>query len=138
MRFPLVPAVDKRINAFLCDVDTYEHRRPPPLDLSKAPNLRSIKFLSEDESVEWVTATLQTTTPPNLQEITIRIRGIPGDPEEQIVQEWNTLDRLLAELWTSCSALPDIVHGRPLEKFMPRLFPELTGRRAVFEVSAYL
>ena len=82
-------------------------------DLSKATKLKHLKFMRRRTRsiLQWITMTLQTVKSENLQSITI----YPQDPgpetvEEEAYQEWQDLDRLLVQFWTSPSIRPRVVY----------------------------
>jgi hypothetical protein len=99
----------------------------PRLDLSKATKLKSLSFQCGAGTVRGITAALKTVRSKHLQQIVIHPYGTLVDPvEERILREWQDLDRLLAQFWTTHSIRPEIVYevrdGR-------RLLPELARRR---------
>ena len=107
-------------------------------DLSKATKLKQLKFRKKNRSsVQWITMTLQTVESRKLQSITICPQG-PG-PEtvvEEAYQEWQDLDHLLVQFWTSHSIRPRVRYvagreGKDLRGDAPRLLPELTRRGLV-------
>jgi hypothetical protein len=102
----------------------------PRLDLSKATKLKSLSFQCGAGTVRWITAALKTVRSKHLQQIVIHPYGTLVDPvEERILREWQDLDRLLAQFWTTHSIRLEIVYevrdGR-------RLLPEL-ARRGLFD-----
>jgi len=105
-----------------------------PLDLSKATKLKSLRSGS---SVQWITTTLQTIKSKSLQRILIRPFGTPPEAiEEEVHQQWQDLDRLLVQFWTSHSIRPQIMQGagkewNGLRDRLPGLLPELTRRGLV-------
>jgi hypothetical protein len=109
--------------------------RKPPLDLSKAAKLEDLSLRSGGAGVQWITAALQTIQSEKLQRITIHpCRSVPALLiMEAVRQEWQDLDRLLVQLWTSCLIRPKIVYatGSGLGGLAPTLLPELTRRGAV-------
>ena len=111
-----------------------------PLDLSKALKLKDAEFWSNGPSVQWIATTLETAKAKNLRRITIcPILDFGGPIGEAIRQEWQDLDRLLVDLWTSRSVRPRVAPVRYMmwerenspEEFVASLLPELTSRGAV-------
>ena len=75
---------------------------------------------------------LQTVKSKNLQQITVQSQevghGMPN-VEEKFLQEWQDLDRLLVQFWTSHSIRPKLVDSSErLKNRTLTLFPELTKR----------
>jgi len=112
------------------------HLTPAPFDLSRATQLKNVEFHWETDYVQWITITLRTVEPGNLQQIHITI-----DPEislfdlleETINQQWRDLDRLLAQLWTSYSIRPEVMLLGDEDEFLEvatRVMPELRERGA--------
>jgi hypothetical protein len=111
-------------------MDPGSHKAPSPFDLSKATELKDLGFQLDiyTEDVQWITATLQTATSPNLRRISI-VSPMAFDPiEETTLQEWRDLDRLLVELWTSRSIRPEIKFLYGGENMRRSLLPELASR----------
>jgi len=109
------------------------------IDLSKATKLKHLTFLGRHprSTVQWITAALQTVNSKTLQSITIDQDG--GRPEtigEGFHKEWQDLDRLLVQFWTSHSIRPQMMYvaweGRKdLRDCRSSLLPELTRRGLV-------
>ena len=81
---------------------------------------------------------LQTAKSKNLQQIAIHqdIRWLLKMPgvEEEPLSEWQDLDHLLVQFWTSHSIRPQLFDSaNHLEGFIQTLFPELT-RRSLLDV----
>jgi hypothetical protein len=81
---------------------------------------------------------LQTVQSKNLQQITINPYGIfPSKIGGKVRQEWQELDHMLLQFWTSHSIRPRIKYNAgnagddDLGVLAPSLFPELTRRGAV-------
>jgi len=106
----------------------------PLLDLSQATNLKRVKFLRTRPSIQWITTTLQTIKSKNLQHITIhQSNALPEKFEGAGFREWQSLDRLLVQSWTSHSIRPEVTYvaeegGMGLRDHVPGLLPELTRR----------
>ena len=105
------------------------------LDLSKLTKFKDVEFGCPD--IQRITMTLQTAESISLEQITIHS---PVDFEEPIVEsgyrEWQDLDRLLLQFWTSRSIRPKISYkpGKGtsgLRNVVPRLLPELMSRGIV-------
>ena len=73
---------------------------------------------------------LQTAQSINLERITIRWSPAFGTSIAE--QEWQDLDRVLLQFWTSHSIRPEIGYdGGNFRELAPRLLPELTSRGIV-------
>lgn len=112
-------------------------RVPPPLDLSKAMKLKEAEFHWITLDVQRIITTLRTAKSNNLQKIDIWLGvNFPATVTETLRREWQDLDRLLVELWTSRLIRPmvevmSMSEGYDPERFTPILLPELTARGAV-------
>ena len=110
---------------------------PPPLDLSKATKLEDVKFYSSGPNIRWIVMALKTVGAKSLRQISIHtVAGFHDPIEETVRQEWQDLDRLLVELWTSRSIRPSVVYtegeeGDNLTELVVNLLPELASRGAV-------
>ena len=119
-------------------MDTGTHTTAPH-DLSKATRLKHVTFARTRmrSIVQWIIMTLQTVKSENLQSITIcpdhNISATVGEADHQ---EWNGLNRVLVQFWSTHSIRQCIMYlaGRG-EKDMrdcaPSLFPELARRGLV-------
>jgi hypothetical protein len=109
----------------------------PQFDLSKATKLEDLSFRCNGPNVEQITTALQTVQSTNLQQITIRLYLVVANPVvEAVRQEWQDLDRLLVQFWTSRLIRPKIMYaagkeGNDLKGLASSLLPELTRRGAV-------
>ena len=108
------------------------------LDLSKTTKLKDLTFQGSMSSVRWIVAILQTVESKNLQQITIYPYSSPlGSLAEQTDhQEWQDLDRLLVQFWTSYSIRPQLMYspddgGRGTRDHAQSLLPGLTRRGLV-------
>ena len=122
------------VNASLLVLAAVVMSEKPPLDLSKATKLKSLLFRCVDPSIQRITMTLETVQSKDLRQITIHPYGtFSGLIGETARQEWQDLDRLLVQLWTSHSIRPKIVYemGRGGNNLAPSLLPELTRRGVV-------
>ena len=123
------------------NIDTPE---APSLDLSKATKLKDVLF-SYRRNIQWVVTTIKTIKSKNLQQIVIssnKCIPLSGQITEAVHQEWQDLDHLLVQLWTSHSVRPKIMYRREKGEdeargFAQRLLPELT-RRGIIDVVEYL
>ena len=114
----------------------------PPLDLSKVTKLKRLEFQWHTSIVQWITSTIQTVESPHLRQITVAMStsaSFDYPIEEAICREWQDLDRLLFQLWTSRSILPKITYvskwcADNLGVYESSLVPELTSRGAVIMV----
>ena len=118
-------------------IDVVTAMEQPPLDLSKATKLKYLMFLCRGLKIQPTIMALRTVESKTLQRITIHphISAIEG-PIEETVQEWQDLDRLLIQFWTSRSVRSQFVYGRDeggnyLRDHAPSLLPELTRRGLV-------
>ena len=84
--------------------------------------------------------TTKTAREKTLEQITIRtVANFHDLIEERVHQEWQDLDHLLVELWTSHSIRPKVtpviytgmVRGNRLSEPVESLLPELASRGAV-------
>ena len=113
------------------------HLDPPTttsFDLSRATKLKELVFRCARPDAQWMAVALQTIKSKRLRQITINPYGtafVLNATEEMIYREWEDLDRLLIQLWTSRSIRPKVVYEvrgeeRSLGKYAPNLLPELT------------
>jgi hypothetical protein len=116
------------------------NNRALSLDLSEALKLKDAEFWSTGPSVQWITTTLETTKTKNLRQITVcPLLDFEGPIGETILQEWQGLDRLLVDLWTSRSVRPRVAPARYVkwaredspEEVLASLLPGLSSRGAV-------
>ena len=108
------------------------------LDLSKATKLKDLALRWRGPSPQRITMALQTIESKKLQHITIHLYNTTlEDPvEEMDHREWQDLDHLLVQLWTSHSIRPQAAYevvggGKDLRDHAPSLLPELTRRGLV-------
>jgi len=109
----------------------------PSFNLSTAVKLKRLVLLCTQPGVRWVTEALQTVESRDLQDITLQsdhaalIHGF----EEQVLRQWQDLDRLLVRFWTSHSIRPKVTYevgaGRDMRDYAPSALPELTRRGLV-------
>jgi len=110
----------------------------PSLDLSDATKLKDVAFHC-GRSTKWITTTVKTAKSENLQQITVNSpTATLGQIEEAVYREWEDLDHLLVQLWTSRSIRPRVTYERGkredgMKDLPSRLLPELT-RRGVVEI----
>ena len=115
---------------------------PPSLDLSKATTLKDVEFRLCELEVKSINAAIRTATSTNLQQITISFPDIyfvdllPSLLDEGTRTEWQDLDHLLVQLWTTRSIRPVFTNKKMGgENFVgavtQKLLPELTGRGIV-------
>ena len=109
--------------------------RMPSLDLSKATELTHVVFRC-GRSTQWVTATVKTAKSENLQQITVSSFAVGlAQIEGAVYREWEDLDRLLVQLWTSRSIRPRVRYkrgkGEDDKDLASKLLPELTKRGVV-------
>ena len=106
----------------------------PPLDLSKLTRLRGVLFGCGQLGAQWITRTLQTAESPNLEQVIIRYETLTA---QSVYREWQGLDHLLLQFWTSRSIRPKIGYRRGkdirgLRELVPKLLPELTSRGVIY------
>ena len=104
----------------------------PLVDLSKLTKLKNVVFGCP--YIQRITTTLRTAEFINLEQITIYSPTNFGTPSvKSAYREWQDLDRLLLQFWTSRSLRPKIEYGGECDliKLAPRLLPELTSRGAI-------
>jgi len=81
--------------------------------------------------------TLQTVKSMNLQSITIHLTtGVLQMLRKVADREWNDVDQLLVQFWTSHSIRPQVVYvtgirGEDMRDYAPSLLPQLTRRGLV-------
>ena len=112
------------------------HGVEPSFDLTKATELKDVKFQQYGSKVGWINATLQTAKSKNLRQITIHFRSTYMLEDEKTRPEWQDLDHLLVQLWTTRST--DIVFifrredvGEGVRVLAQKLLPEVTSRATV-------
>ena len=96
-----------------------------------------MKFSLAQPSVRWITATLRTVISKSLRRISIDLHD--ETISEAVNQEWQDLDHLLVQFWTSHSIRPRIVYvakkGKgDLRDHVLSWLPELT-RRGLIDLS---
>jgi hypothetical protein len=108
-----------------------------PLDLSQAAKLKDLLFRCGGSNVQRITMALQTVRSKHLRQITIHpcaaSARLSGEP---VPQEWQDLDILLVQFWTSHLIRPKIMYDpgkgvNDIRGLAPSLLPELTRRGAV-------
>jgi hypothetical protein len=126
------------VNALLLLADLVVSQEPePPLDLSKATKLKDLTFLCGRQNIQRITMALQSVKSKNLRQITIHPHGSFEDLIGPVDHpQWQDLDRLLVQFWTSHSIRPMIKYkAREIERDFgrqaPSLLPELMGRALV-------
>lgn len=108
----------------------------PSLDLSKATKLEDVELWMGGPDVRWIIMALQSVKSTTLHQITIHSHPTTDLTGETVRREWQGLDRLLAQLWTSHSVRPQITYKaeegvKDLGDHAPSLLPELTRRGLV-------
>ena len=114
----------------------------PSLDLSKATKLKDIEFRLYTPGVGWINRTLQTAESKKLRQITIHspmasISNVLDLPITEMARlEWQNLDHLLLQLWTTRSIRPVFTYGKRKGgngsgMLVPGLLPELTSRGVI-------
>ena len=112
------------------------------LDLSKASKLKYLEFQRGELNVRWITTRLRTVKSKSLQCVCINPDvDIPGEIGEGFHQEWQDLDRLLVQFWTTHSIRPRVVYvptngEEDMGDRVLGLLPELTKRGLVDLVQA--
>ena len=112
--------------------------KPPPLNLSNATRLKNVE-LRWDTPVQWITRTLQTAKSQCLRRVTIFAPpSFTNSAQGTLHQEWEELDHVLVQLWTSRSIRPKFKYKETSESDdtgtkLRDLLPELT-RRGIIDV----
>lgn len=111
------------------------------LNLSKATKLRDLMFHCKISDVRWIIAALQTINSKDLHQITIHTyaaalyAATDTDRITAVYREWQDLDQMLVQFWTTHSIRPQLAYsgigGRDMRDRVPSLLPELTGRGLV-------
>jgi hypothetical protein len=136
------PPTSTRVNTLRLLADADKSGRPS-LDFSKATKLKELVFRCGEPNVQRIVMALQTVQSKSLQQITIHPYGAFAIPvKEAVRQEWQDLDHLLVQFWTSLSIRPRIaceagIGGDNLRAYVPNLLPELT-RRGLVDLVEYL
>ena len=131
-----------RVNTLRLLADADKSGRPS-FDFSKATKLKELVFRCGEPNVQRIVMALQTVQSKRLQQITIHPHGAFAIPvKEAVRQEWQDLDHLLVQFWTSRSIRPKITYeagtgGDNLRAYVPNLLPELT-RRGLVDLVEYL
>ena len=94
-----------------------------------------MEFYFTHLSVQWIVATLCTTNTQHLQQVTIHSDIGVCRVQEANRREWQDLDHLLVQLWTSHSVIQKIVYtkvpeGMGITEAAQNLLPELMKRGA--------
>ena len=116
-----------------------------PFNLSKARKLKGVRFECTGLNVRWIAATLRTAKSTNFRNITIMVTSCvapPNSVEEMVHREWQDLDHLLVQLWTSRLIRPKITYmerrvAKGLGKLVLSLLPNLAGKGVVSGVGKY-
>ena len=92
-----------------------------------------MEFRFARPSVHWVVTTLRTANIKHLRRITVHWAVDAHSVQEVDRQEWQDLDDLLVQLWTSHSIVPKIVYTEVPEllctaETVQVLLPELVSR----------
>jgi len=103
----------------------------PGINLSRARKLRDVLFRCRRLHAQWISKTLRTARPENLQLLSLELPHSVA-VEGAIRQEWLDLDSLLVEFWVSHS-LRLVIRaaengGKELRDYVARFLPELAGR----------
>jgi len=104
-------------------------------DLSKAAKLKDLMFMSRGSNIHWIVSALKTLESKGLQQLTIHLYT-PSKTEETDNRDWQYLDRLLVQFWTSHSIRPRLVYmpnigGWNMRSRVPNLLPGLTERELI-------
>ena len=108
----------------------------PPLNLSDATKLKDVEFRPRTSSVKWISAALRTAKPQNIQRVAILfyiplMSSVIRNPAEAMTRlEWQELDHLLVQLWTTRSIRPVFTYYAIGDEtspgvLVPQLLPEL-------------
>ena len=130
----MFPWLKRLICALSLPVDSEPYEVPPPLDLSKATRLEDVEFLLNTQTIQWITDTLRSAKSGHLQQIAITVSpSFTSLVRATAVQEWEGLDHLLVQLWTSRSICPMLKYAETqkrddLKTLVRVLLPEATNR----------
>ena len=114
--FPSSPVADLYL---ILVTDPIIPGKPTPLDLSKAQNLTHVEICSHTPDARWITRSLRSIEFKNLSYMEITL--YPYSDREIVQREFENLDRLLVELFTSHSIVLKVVcRGRLLPRIMGR------------------
>ena len=101
-------------------------------DLSKFKKLKDVLFFrcGSTQNIGWIIKNLQTTESTKLQQISIKSTlDLEPRVEQSVGQEWQDLDCLLIQLWTSRKICPKIQFrskmGRDTKEYVQGLVPQL-------------
>ena len=107
-------------------------------DISAATKLKQLVFQCNQPGVQWITMALQTVNSKNLRGITVRPNpfDLRYTTPEPICREWEDLDRMLVQFWSSHSIRPKVTYelgpGRgDMRVDAPSLLPKLVKRGLV-------
>lgn len=106
--------------------------RATPFNLSTTLKLKRLMFVwIHQPGVPLIVDTLQTVESKNLQDIALQPAMLYG-LEGSVRQEWQNLDRLLVQFWTSHSIRPKLMYkvwmGRDVRDYASRALPGLARR----------
>ena len=102
------------------------------LDLSKAAKLKDVEFRLRGPSINWISRALQTARSENLRQISIILSFYLPNPDQEAVRlEWQDLDDLLVELWTTRSIRSVFTLRSGTGGRAKRLLPGLASRGAI-------
>ena len=109
---------------------------PPPIDLSRATKLKTVDLRTDALAVEWITRTLQTITSKYLVQIAIIVPPfLTSLIHTTVRREWEDLDHVLVQFWTSRSIRPvfkyKMTPGSVMGEYLRALLPELASREIV-------
>jgi hypothetical protein len=107
-------------------------RKPSPLDLFKAKNLKTIDLWSEFPDFKWITDTLRSAElKTNLLQVKITVSppiNVDDPAGEMMQRELEDPDYLLVKLWASHRVLLQVRCGREGGR---SLLPEVTSKEGV-------
>jgi len=113
------------------------------IDYSKAAKLRDVVFRCGTPHAEWISETIRTAQPENLQRLSLELphhATIKDTIWETVHQEWLDLGGLLVEFWASDSlrlvvCAPGGGGGeKELRDYLAMFLPELAGRGIVSDL----
>jgi len=102
------------------------------IDLSQARKLQDVVFRCGSPHAKWISETLRTTGPENLQQLSLDLPHHTAIGWETVHQEWLDLDDLLVEFWATHS-LRLVVRApwkgeKELRDYVAMFLPELATR----------
>ena len=130
VRFPAASAAE---NASLLPIGRDASGAPSSLDLSKATGLKNTDFCFHESKSQCASTTLRSA---KSEQIDVHIIfTFPNSVGEALCLEWQELDHLLVQPWTTRSTRPVLryikARGNERKELLLKLLPGLTSRGIV-------